>query len=74
VAPNVRAGVIYLGLAIGGIYLLVTGNLGKLQRQLTGAVTGAAVQQPLQGPSWLRGSTSAVINAGARGTPGGLGQ
>lgn len=60
--PGLRAGLVYLAIAGGGIYLLVTGRLGSLVSNLTGGVTGAAaaVAKPLQGPSFLRGTVASV--------------
>lgn len=60
--PGLRAGILYLAIAGAGIYLLVTGHLGTLVSRLTGGVTGtaAAAVQPLQGPSFLRGTVASV--------------
>jgi hypothetical protein len=63
-----RAGLVYLGLAAGGIWLLVTGNLAKLQGRLTAGVLGTpdpTIAHPIQGPSFPRaGAISAVVKAG----------
>lgn len=74
--PQLRAGIVYLAIAAGGIYLLVTGRAARLVGYLTGGVTGTPVtttQGPLQGPSFLRGSATASRPAagGSPAFPGG---